>query len=118
AAGAGGRADRLSVQAEDRIRDFRGTGVQTCALPVFACDLAEREGLTLVHRFDDPAVIAGQGTIGLELVEAAEFDSVLVPVGGGEIGRASCRGREESAAGGAWADKDASVGAYASMAST
>ncbi|MFO7318345.1 MAG: threonine ammonia-lyase [Limnochordia bacterium] len=50
-----------------------------------ACDLAEREGLTLVHPFDDPAVIAGQGTIGLELVEAAEFDSVLVPVGGGGL---------------------------------
>jgi len=51
----------------------------------YACELAEREGLTLVHPFDDPDVIAGQGTLGLELLEAEEFDSVLVPVGGGGL---------------------------------
>ncbi|MFL6648126.1 MAG: pyridoxal-phosphate dependent enzyme, partial [Sulfurifustaceae bacterium] len=33
-----------------------------------ANDLAEREGLTYVHGFDDPAVIAGQGTVGLEIL--------------------------------------------------
>lgn len=51
----------------------------------YACELAEREGLVMVHPFDDPDVIAGQGTIGLELLEAGEFDSVLVPVGGGGL---------------------------------
>lgn len=52
----------------------------------YACRLAEQEGLILVHPFDDPDVIAGQGTIALELVEENdEFDSVLVPVGGGGL---------------------------------
>jgi threonine dehydratase len=48
--------------------------------------LAEEEGLTLVHAFDDEAVIAGQGTIGLELLEqVSELDTVVVPIGGGGI---------------------------------
>ncbi len=51
-----------------------------------ACQLASQEGLTFVHPFDDPDVIAGQGTIALELVEEnVPFDSVLVPVGGGGL---------------------------------
>jgi threonine dehydratase len=46
---------------------------------------AER-GLTLVHAFDDEAVIAGQGTIGLELLEQIpELDAVVVPIGGGGL---------------------------------
>src|SRR5258706_9973669 len=41
-------------------------------------------GLTLIHAFDDDAVMAGQGTIGLELIEQNPYlDAVLVPVGGG-----------------------------------
>lgn len=48
--------------------------------------LVEEEGLTLVHPFDDEAVIAGQGTIGLELLEQVpELDAVVVPIGGGGI---------------------------------
>ncbi|GHH04647.1 serine/threonine dehydratase [Streptomyces rubradiris] len=44
------------------------------------------EGLTLVHPFDDPAVIAGQGTVGLELAEdAGELTDVVVSVGGGGL---------------------------------
>src|SRR5690606_35538656 len=35
----------------------------------YACELAAKEGLTMVHPFDDPDVIAGQGTIALELIE-------------------------------------------------
>ena len=55
-----------------------------------ACAEARRlelaEGLTFVHPFDDPAVIAGQGTVGLELVEQApDLDAVVVPVGGGGL---------------------------------
>ena len=46
----------------------------------------ERTGATLVHAFEDARVIAGQGTIGLELAErAAEAETVLVPVGGGGL---------------------------------
>ena len=48
--------------------------------------LERTEGLTFVHPFDDPDVIAGQGTIGLELLEQVpDLDAVLVPVGGGGL---------------------------------
>jgi threonine dehydratase len=38
-----------------------------------------------VHPFDDPRVIAGQGTIGLEILEDCEPDCVIVPIGGGGL---------------------------------
>jgi threonine dehydratase len=48
--------------------------------------LAEDAGMTLIHPYDDPKVIAGQGTIGLELLEeVADVDTVLVPIGGGAL---------------------------------
>jgi threonine dehydratase len=47
---------------------------------------AERTGATLVHAFEDTRVIAGQGTIGLELAEhAEEAQTFLVPIGGGGL---------------------------------
>ncbi len=47
-----------------------------------ALRIRDAEGSTLVHPFDDPAVIAGQGTIGLELLEQCpNMDVVVVPVG-------------------------------------
>jgi len=51
-----------------------------------AARLATETGMTLVHAFDDDAIIAGQGTIGLELLEQVpDLDCVLVPVGGGGL---------------------------------
>jgi threonine dehydratase len=48
--------------------------------------LAAEHRLTLVHPFDDPRVIAGQGTLGLEILEQCpEVDTVVVPVGGGGL---------------------------------
>jgi threonine dehydratase len=48
--------------------------------------LESAEGLTLVHPFDDPGVIAGQGTIGLEVLEQLpDVDAVVVPIGGGGL---------------------------------
>ena len=48
--------------------------------------LQESRGLTLVHPYDDPLVIAGQGTVGLEILEdLPEVDLVIVPVGGGGL---------------------------------
>jgi threonine dehydratase len=48
--------------------------------------LRDREGLTLVHPFDDPAVIAGQGTIGLEILESLpSVGTVVAGVGGGGL---------------------------------
>jgi threonine dehydratase len=51
-----------------------------------ALRIAEREGLTYVHPFDDPAVMAGQGTVALEvLADAPEVDTLVVPIGGGGL---------------------------------
>lgn len=48
--------------------------------------LEAREGLTFVHPFDDPDVIAGQGTVTLEMLEdAPEIDTLVVPIGGGGL---------------------------------
>jgi threonine dehydratase len=48
--------------------------------------LEREEGLTFIHPFDDEVVIAGQGTLGLEVVEQVPgLDAVLVPVGGGGL---------------------------------
>ncbi len=47
---------------------------------------AEREGMTYVHPFADPAVMAGQGTVGLEILDqSASVDTVLVSIGGGGL---------------------------------
>jgi len=48
--------------------------------------LAEQRGLTFVHPFDDPHVMAGQGTIALEMLEdAPDLDTLIVPIGGGGL---------------------------------
>ena len=48
--------------------------------------IAKSEGSTIVHAFDDPDVIAGQGTIGLELLEdLPDVDRIYVPLGGGGL---------------------------------
>lgn len=52
----------------------------------FAHEMAAREGTTFVHPYDDPEVIAGQGTCGLELLQAVpDLDLLVVPVGGGGL---------------------------------
>ncbi len=51
-----------------------------------ALRLQDERGFTMVHPFDDPYVIAGQGTIGLELMEELpEIDTVIVPLSGGGL---------------------------------
>ena len=51
-----------------------------------AVELAAREGLVFVHPYDDEAVMAGQGTLALELLEdAPELDTLVIPVGGGGL---------------------------------
>jgi threonine dehydratase len=46
----------------------------------------ERDGLTLIHPYDDPAIMAGQGTIGLEmLADVPHLDTLVVPIGGGGL---------------------------------
>jgi threonine dehydratase len=51
-----------------------------------AFTLAEQQQRTYVHGFDDPAIIAGQGTMGLEILEdVPDVDAILVPIGGGGL---------------------------------
>jgi threonine dehydratase len=61
-----------------------------------ALRLSAQEGLTFVHAFDDDAVIAGQGTLGLELLEQhPDLEVVIVPIGGGGlIGGIGCALKE------------------------
>jgi len=52
----------------------------------FARELSTEKGLTIVHPFNDPQVIAGQGTVALEMLEAApDIDTLIVPIGGGGL---------------------------------
>jgi threonine dehydratase len=63
------------VIAFDRYRDDREAIVQ---------ELVEREGLTPVHAYDDPRIMAGAGTSTLELLEeAGALDLIVIPAGGG-----------------------------------
>jgi threonine dehydratase len=55
-----------------------------------ACEEAYRirdeQGMTFIHAFDDPMVIAGQGTLGLEMMEQVpQLEAVIVPIGGGGL---------------------------------
>jgi threonine dehydratase len=54
---------------------------------VYALQVKRRRGLTFVHPYDDPDVIAGQGTIGMEILRqhAQPIDAIFVPVGGGGL---------------------------------
>jgi len=58
--------------------------------------ICEAEGLTFIHPFDDAAVIAGQGTIGLEMLEQIpQMEAIVVPIGGGGlIGGIACAIKE------------------------
>ena len=68
-----------------------GATIRFCAPDVAAREAAcaavqEETGATLIHPFDDPRVIAGQGTVALELLEAVpDLDIVIAPVGGGGL---------------------------------
>ena len=51
-----------------------------------ARELEQERGLTFVHPFDDPEIIAGQGTVALEMLEQApEIQALVVPIGGGGL---------------------------------
>jgi threonine dehydratase len=73
-----------------RTRDFGAeivlVGETFADAAAHAQGLAERTGAVLVHPYDDPDVIAGQGTVTLELLEdAGPLDALLIPVGGGGL---------------------------------
>ena len=76
-----------------KVEATKGYGAQVCLVEgVYddaynkALELKEEKGYTFVHPFDDENVIAGQGTIALEIVnELDDIDAVIVPIGGGGL---------------------------------
>lgn len=76
-----------------KVEATRALGAEICLVPgvyddayAKAIELRDANGYTFVHPFDDPLVIAGQGTIGLEIVEEMpDVEAVIVPVGGGGL---------------------------------
>jgi len=61
-------------------------GVDYDEAQAVAHEIERDQGRTYVHAFDDPAVMAGQGTLGLEIVDdCPELETVVVPVGGGGL---------------------------------
>ncbi|WP_114577427.1 threonine ammonia-lyase [Saliphagus sp. LR7] len=76
-----------------KVKATRSYGAEVVLAGVDYAEAAERaheiereEGRTYVHAFDDEAVMAGQGTIGLEIVEdCPEVETVVVPIGGGGL---------------------------------
>lgn len=70
---------RLGARVLIRGRDFAEARAAADAL-------VAAEGLTYIHGFDDPAIIAGQGTLGLELLrQAPNLDAIICPIGGGGL---------------------------------
>jgi threonine dehydratase len=73
-----------------RVRQYGGQcvldGADYDAAFAQAHELGGERGLTFIHAFDDPFIIAGQGTLGLEIYEQnRELDAVVLPVGGGGL---------------------------------
>lgn len=76
-----------------KVEATKGYGADVCLVPgVYddayrrAIELQQEYGYTFVHPFDDPLVIAGQGTIGLEILkDIDDVDAVIVPIGGGGL---------------------------------
>jgi threonine dehydratase len=76
-----------------KVEATRSYGAEICLVPGVYDDaynkalaLKEEKNYTFIHPFDDENVIAGQGTIGLELIEQLpDLDAVVVPVGGGGL---------------------------------
>ena len=76
-----------------KVEATKGYGAQVCLVEGCyddayrrALELKEEKGYTFVHPFDDENVIAGQGTIGLEIMnEMDDIDAVIVPIGGGGL---------------------------------
>jgi threonine dehydratase len=78
---------------DSKVGATRGYGARIVRFDRYSADrealmaeLAEREGVALVHPYDDERIMAGQGTAALELVEdGGELDLLLAPVGGGGL---------------------------------
>ena len=83
-----------NIKPEIKIKDVKRFGAKILqhgdnvdAALKEALSIAKKRKLSFVHPFDDPLTIAGQGTIGLEIMEALDedVDAIFVPVGGGGL---------------------------------
>ena len=76
-----------------KVENTKNLGAEVCLVPGTyddahdkAVELQEETGMTFIHPYDDELVIAGQGTIGLEILDQLpDLDAVIVPVGGGGL---------------------------------
>ena len=76
-----------------KVENTKNLGAEVCLVPGTyddahdkAVELQEETGMTFIHPYDDEQVIAGQGTIGLEILDQLpDLDAVIVPVGGGGL---------------------------------
>ncbi len=76
-----------------KVEATKGYGAEVCLVDgvyddayAKALELKEEKGYTFIHPFDDDKVIAGQGTIGLEILDQlADAQNVIVPIGGGGL---------------------------------
>ena len=81
-------APRLKVEAVERLGgEVVLVGDSFTDAYAHACELEKAENLTFVHPFDDPDVIAGQGTVAMEILRQHQrhIDAIFVPVGGGGL---------------------------------
>src|SRR5689334_3412293 len=73
-----------AARGQGAIVHVGGDSVDACVISALA--RADEGGLVFVHPFDDPAIVAGQGSLGLELLEdVPDLAQVVVPVGGGGL---------------------------------
>ena len=73
-----------AARGQGAIVHLGGAGVEDCLVSAKA--RAQEGGLAFVHPFDDPDIVAGQGTLGLELLEdVPDLAKVVIPVGGGGL---------------------------------
>ena len=76
-----------------KVENTKSLGAEVCLVPGTyddahdrAVELQAETGMTFIHPYDDEQVIAGQGTIGLEILDQLpDLDAVIVPVGGGGL---------------------------------
>ena len=76
-----------------KVESTKALGAEVCLVKgayddayAHACRLQEETGMTFIHPFNDDEVIAGQGTIGLEILDQlADVDAVICPIGGGGL---------------------------------
>ena len=89
ACSAGNHAQGVAMKVENT----KNLGAEVCLVPGtyddahdYAVSLQAETGMTFIHPYDDELVIAGQGTIGLEILDQLpDLDAVIVPIGGGGL---------------------------------